>query len=261
MHAAATEATGTRFRAPRLRIAPQQGRTLAIAIMEPRHPLTGARLTELERQLWRLRMAAHEATEVLRGLNQYPDAAATINDALWFTITNQCLLIVSKFLEVWDDFGALAKVDDRIVEVRRSAQPLLDRMAVWPGLRDFRNTAGAHAYTDKTGALVPPWILLTGNKAPVFHAEIILLLKLVPISVSVALSAFHEEFTGIETLCGPGGVPLPDAAPGIRHGSDIDLALVPIVSDVVRRFTIAFGRPISPGIVDMFRRASQPRDG
>lgn len=228
--------------------------------MEPRHPQTGAALTELERQLWRLRMAAHEATEVLRGLNQYPDAAATINDALWFTITNQCLLIVSKFLEVWDDFGALAKTDARIVEVRRSAQPLLDRLAVWPGLRDFRNTAGARAYTDKAGALVPPWILLAGNKAPVFHAEIILLLKLVPLSVTVALSAFNGEFTGIEPLCGPGGVPLPDAAPGIRDGHEIDPALVPIVSVVVARYTAAFGQPISSAIVDMFRRASQPRD-
>lgn len=228
--------------------------------MEPPHPQTGLPLTDIERHLWRLRMAAHEATEVIRGFKQYENAAASINDALWFTISNQCLLIISKFLEVWDDFGGLARADERIVQVRRCAQPLIDRLNLWSGLTNFRNMAGAHAYTDKAGRLVPPWVLLSEGQAPTFHAEIILLLKIVPLATTIALSVFESEFVGIKALCGPGDMPPPNAAPGIERGDEIESALTPIVADVLKKYDDTFGRPVSQAIIDLFSISSQPRD-
>ena len=83
--------------------------------MEPVHPETGQPLTELERFLWRFRMVAHEAQVMWRGFNAYEDVQQSINDHLMFSLTNQALLIVTKFLEVWDGFASLAKTDHRIV--------------------------------------------------------------------------------------------------------------------------------------------------
>lgn len=204
-------------------------------------------------------MAAHEATEILRGFNYYEDAAAALNDALLFTISNQSLLIVSKFLEVWEDFGALARVDARVIEARRCAEPILNRINLWPGLKEFRNTAGAHAYTDRTGKLVPPWSLLKDGQAPTYHAEIILLLRLVPTAVAVALSAFEQEFHGIAGLCGPGESASPGPAPGIEKGTEIESAMRPVCAEVDQRYLRAFGKPVSPEIIEMFRRAAGPR--
>ena len=92
--------------------------------MEPSHPETGDPLTDLERTLWRFRMVAHEAQVMWRGFNQYDDSAKAINQDLMFGLSNQALITVSKFLEIWDDFGSLAKTDARVICSRRAVQPL-----------------------------------------------------------------------------------------------------------------------------------------
>ena len=163
--------------------------------MEPLHPTAVRKLSDLERGLWRLRLVAHEAQIMLRGFNRYPDAAQAINNELLFGLTHQALILVTKFLEIWDDFGSLAKSDDRVVPMRRILTPAIDRIRVWKGFDDFRNTALAHAYLAKDGTVAPPWELQATGKAPAYHAEVLLLLNLCTLAVLAVLavlSVFQE---------------------------------------------------------------------
>ena len=189
--------------------------------MEPRHPTEARNLNELERTLWRLRMVAHEAQVMLRGFNRYPDAAAAINEDLWFGLTHQSLIILSKFLEIWHDFGSLARTDARVIPTRKALAPIVKRMRVWKGLDQFRNTTLAHAYLSKDGKLVPPWELQQKRRAPTFHAEVVLLLNLVPLAVLAVLSVFEKEYSPLDPLMGPSG-PVPGPGPGISLGTELD---------------------------------------
>src|SRR5437870_8296908 len=130
---------------------------------EPLHPITRQPLSELDRFLWRFRMVAQEALLMRRGFNKTGDAAKVLNEELLFFLTNQALIIVCKFLEIWDGFGALEK-DAKIRQLRRAIQPFIDRIRVWSGLRMFRGTALAHPYLTKDKKLIGPWQLLFEGK-------------------------------------------------------------------------------------------------
>ncbi|MCZ6761266.1 MAG: hypothetical protein O7D29_13005 [Gemmatimonadetes bacterium] len=229
-------------------------------MLEPRHPQTGEPFTELERVLWRFRMAAHEATTMWRGFNSVEDVERDINSELMLGLTNQCLIIVTKFREVWDDFGSVAKDDPRVVLTRRAVQPLVDRIDVWPGLRDFRNTALAHAYQDKAGKLVPPTALIRSGAAPTFHAEIILLMQLVVFGVLAVLLVFDAEYRGIDNTTRDAEQLVPTAGPGIALGSEIDRELRRIAHKVQAGLDRELG--VTPGgdMMEMFKNALRPRD-
>lgn len=232
-----------------------------VGAMEPVHPSTGEPFTALERVLWRFRMAGHEATVILRGLNNVEDVAKDVNNDLMFALTNQALIIVSKFREVWDDFGSLAKVDDRVIPVRRSLQPLVSRIDVWKGLKTYRNTTLAHAYLDKQHRLLPPTALIRAGAVPSFHAEILLLLKLVFFGTAGVLQVFEDEYSAISstTRDQPGFVL--ERGPGIELGSEIDSALGEIASAVDRSFQDEFGERLGGQVFaafgEAFNRASR----
>jgi hypothetical protein len=169
---------------------------------------------------------------MVRGFNHYPDAAKAINKDLFFSLSNHALIIVSKFLEVWEDSNGFAKSEPRIVPMRKALSPFINRITVWKGIRSLRNSALAHAYLDKNGGLTTPWQQLATGAAPSYHAEIVLLLQLVYLSVLAILTVFEKEFGGIELLCGPGPIDDIPPGPGITHGSEIKGALEPIARKV-----------------------------
>src|SRR5262249_50822240 len=154
------------------------------------------------------------------GFNHYPDVAKALNDELLFGLTNHALIIVSKFLEVWDDSNGFAKTEPRIIPLRKTLAPFMDRILVWKGLKAMRNSALAHAYLDKNGDLAPPWQPLGSGEAPTYHAEIILLLQIVYLSVAVILTVFEKEYTLIDSLCGPPKEHVMNRGPGVTHGSE-----------------------------------------
>ena len=225
------------------------------------HPTRKDALTDLEVLLWRLRMVAHEAQVMMRGLNHYADAAKELNQDIWFTLSNHAVIIVSKFLEVWDSSSSLAKSEPRIIPVRRVIAPFIDRILVWKGLRNLRNSALAHAYLDKNGELTTPWQLIAAGGAPSYHAEIMLLLQLVYLSVLVVLAVFDKEFRGIESLCGPGAATAVDPGPGISQGSEIKSVLSPIGREVETRLLKECGVGIPNDLLEAFKRATTPNAG
>lgn len=224
------------------------------AFDEPLHP-SGRPLTELERLLWRFRMVAHEASNMWRGFTRVPDVARTINDDLMFGLTNQALVIVCKFLEVWRASSSLAKANPRIVPARRAIQPVIDRLERWRGLDIFRNSTLAHAYTTSEGKLLPPWQLFRAGLAPSYHAEIIVLLQLVVFGSLGMLLAFEKEYTAIDPIARAPDVPVLDPAPGISLGTEIAPAVRSVCAQVDAGLMKELGLRAQGPIFDTFKNA------
>ena len=190
---------------------------------EPVHPESGAELSQLERYLLRLRMIAHEAQTILRGMHisaKGGDITNVLDNNLLFSLMNEAKLIVSKFLEVWEQFGSLGPSDARVREIRRIAQPAADRIKIWPGLRRFRSNILAHPYLTTSGKFIGPWDLLDKGDVPTYHAEGILLLQCVHAATMTVLLEFEAEYLGVLPLL-TGHMDPPDAAPGISKGPEI----------------------------------------
>ena len=225
------------------------------------HPARGDALTDLEKLLWRFRIASREAQQMIRGFLAYPNVGDAINADLLAGLTNQALIIVTKFLEIWDDSGKLAKIEPKIVNLRRALSPIVDRIHVWRGLRAIRNTSLAHAYLDK-GELVAPWELLESGKAPAYHAEIILLLYLVHMAVLCILHVFEETYLAIDVLTGhdKGDAEL-HVGPGIRDDTQMLPTLNAIALDTDARMESEFGARVAGPFVDRFQAKLKPRAG
>lgn len=227
------------------------------AAMEPRHPTASRPLNDLERAIWRLRLVAHEAQIMLRGFNRSPDAAKALNNELLFGLSHQALILVTKFLEIWGAFGSLHGDDPRVIPTRRAITPVLDRIRVWKGLDEFRNSALAHAYLAKDGTVLPPWELQATGRAPSYHAEILLLLNLVNLAVLATLSVFAEEYRPLDVLI-RGPRPAPDKGPGIQFGTEIDAELHRVAGPLEGALQAELGVRPDQALVAAFGRAVRP---
>jgi hypothetical protein len=208
-----------------------------VSYVEPVHPVRGDALTPLERQLWRFRTAANEAQVMLRGFHQTGDVAKALNDDLLFSLTNHALIIVCKFLEVWDDFGRIAGTDLRVRDTRRAVQPYIDRIRVWKGLEQFRNGTLAHAYLTKEGGqLIGPWDLLAAHKAPSYHAECLLLLQCAKWAALAVLCSFAAEYVPLRPIL-RSAAPAPSRGPGIANGKEIDVETRRLAIEVDERLS------------------------
>lgn len=233
---------------------------------EPVHPATGDPLTPLERQLLRLSLIAHEAENMIRGINRTSVAMGApigdvVDDKLMFGILNQAKTLVCKFLEVWEDFPALREDHPAIIDVRIAAAPLVRRMMAWGGLADFRNTTLAHAYLNTKGQLVLPGAQIRTGRVPTYHAEAILLLYLIPLAALVMHSAFEAAFMAVEPLLRQG---FDDDAPvgqGITDGEEIFPELGRLSQEVDAKLNER-GLSISPILREHFKRTlNREEDG
>ncbi len=170
-----------------------------------------------------------------------------------FAILNHALLLCAKFIEVWEDFGSLAKSEPRAMLAREAITPLIDRMLVWDGLREYRNTIIAHSYLDKKDQPVEPWDLLQQNKVPTYHAEIILLLQIVHMATCATLMVFSKEYLAITPLF-TSRRPPPTASPGIALGAEIAPTLAPLATAVTVNL-VSSGVPWVPLIAAEFKNA------
>jgi len=193
---------------------------------EPLHPKRQDPLTPLERDLWRLGMVAQETQILTRGLEHYRNTATPLNGDLLFSVTNQALITIVKFLEVWHATKQHAKSDSRVSRRRRALQPIIDRIEVWKGLRLFRNSTLAHPYLTRDGKLIEPNMIIRHHGVPFNNAEILLLLKLINFAVLGFISGFEDEFLAIWPVVDGDLVDrdlkVVDPAPGIHHESEID---------------------------------------
>jgi len=198
---------------------------------------------------------------MLRGFYSVDDVAKAIPDPLMFSLTNHGIILISKFLEVWDDFSGLASQDARVVPARKAVDPFIARILVWKGLVAFRHSALAHAYETKDGRPVGPWYLLATHAAPTYHAEVILLLHLVNLSTAAILAAFYKEYRDLGPVLKP-DLPNPDAGPGISTGDQIAAVQRQLTAEVDARLR-AIGVQANPVFAE-FRDATHPtraRDG
>ena len=96
---------------------------------EPSHP-DGRPLSDFERALWRLKIVSHEATCAICSVIVAEDRKRDRN--LLFTVTNHGLIIVCKFLEIWDVFNRMGVDNRRIREVTVAAAPAVRAICLPP---------------------------------------------------------------------------------------------------------------------------------
>jgi len=118
-----------------------------------------------------------------------------------------------------------------VIPRRRALQPIIDRITVWKGLDLFRNCTLAHPYLTSDGKLIPPTTIIRRYGVPAYHAEVLLLLRLVHYAVLGFLSGFQKEFLAVWPLSDKDDPPL-DPAPGIDQGKQIDPELRRVLAAV-----------------------------
>lgn len=145
-----------------------------LPVYEPLHP-SGRPLSDFERALWRLKMVSHEANLLICSVTRSEDRKK--DKSLLFTLTNYGLVLVTKFLEIWDEFNGMAKDNRRVKEVAQAVSPAIRRITkTWPQIRSYRNWAIAHPYSIRDEPeITPPWKLLEAEVGPFQHAEILVL--------------------------------------------------------------------------------------
>lgn len=204
----------------------------ASAYVEPLHPKRGDALTDLDRTLLRLRLVALEMQELLRGA-QHPVVPESGSDhlsvSLAFATSNYALILVAKFLEVTRTMGT-AKELPRMIEVLDALSPALARINMWPGIKDHRDSALAHAFLTRDGKFIHPVHQLAGSAAPTQHAECFALLQLSLVAIGSILQAFVSEWDDVKTLT-RSDLPVPAPLRGVIAGHQIRDDLAPIADE------------------------------
>ena len=66
-------------------------------------------------------------------------------------INGTLLIYANSFVDEWDNLGKQCKTDNRVVKVRKIANPLIRRIKQWKDLNTFRSTFLAHNFRDSKG--------------------------------------------------------------------------------------------------------------
>ena len=207
-------------------------------------------------------MVAHECQTFRRGLNRVQgDITEILNDDIFFILMNHGLILVSKFLEIWDAFGRLEPEDRRVRQVRKAVMPYVDRIRVWPGLGQFRNSALAHPYLTKKGEIVQPWTLIEKERAPGHHAEQILLLDCAILTCAGVLATFDQEYADLQPILGRESPETTVPSKGITLGADIHSEMDPL-NTAVNKALEQLGVPLDSWVFSEFKdRMHIPPEG
>lgn len=191
-------------------------KALPHGIVEPRHP-DGRELNEFERRFLRLRLIGHEAHLLFCSITRTEDRKQ--DGELALSVQNYALVMVCRFLEVWGQFQALAKDNRRVRDFASAASPYLDRITIWPGLRDFRNWILAHRYQiDTNPEFIPPWAIMATGRVPTKPAELLLLLDCVRQVSASACAYYGDIYRSLQPILRTGDEPVP--ARGVSTGDE-----------------------------------------
>jgi hypothetical protein len=175
-------------------------------------------------------MISHEANLVICSVSRSEDRKS--DPALLFSLTNHGLLLVCKFLEIWDGFNAMSRDNRRIREVSQAVSPAIRRITkTWPRIREYRNWAIAHPYSMREEEeITPPWRLLEAEVGPVQSAEILVLLDCVRFAAAGVLAYFGEYYRKLApTFDVP---PSPPEGRGVSDGAEAEAERTRIASDL-----------------------------
>lgn len=176
--------------------------SLSLGIQEPLHP-SGLSLTEFQRRLCRLYLIGHEAKQLicsaLRTIDRKRDTQ------LMFTLQHYALILICRFLEIWKQFQALAKTNHQIRDLASAMSIYVDRIQIWPGLKEYRNWIIAHNYQlGSNPEFLPPWVVLHTGRVPANAAEWLLLLDCVRFAVAGVMAYYADIVRGLDPVLDPG---------------------------------------------------------
>ncbi len=200
-------------------------------IVEPSHP-DGRELTEFERRFLRLRLIGHEAHLLFCSITRTEDRKR--DGELALSVQNYALIVVCRFLEVWGQFQSLGKDNRRVRDFASAASPYLDRINIWPGLREFRNWILAHRYQiEANPEFIPPWVVMATGRVPTKPAELLLLLDCVRQVSACACAYYGDIYRSLQPLLRPDGEPTP--ARGVSTGEEAESERIAMAVSMTER--------------------------
>lgn len=186
---------------------------------EPLHP-EGRPLSDFERSLWRLKMVSHEVNLLICSVTRSDER--TRDQSLLFSLTNYGLILVTKFLEIWEQFNAMAADNRRVREITQTLSPAVRRITkTWPKIKSYRNWAIAHPYSIRDEPhITPPWKLLEAEVGPFQHAEIMVLLDCVRFATAGTLAYYGDIYRKLSSTFDAGEEP--ETTRGVLDGAEAE---------------------------------------
>ena len=97
----------------------------------------------------------------------------------------------------------------------------VDRINIWPGLREFRNWILAHKYQiDDHPAFIPPWAMYRTGRVPSRAAEWLLLLDCVRQASAAVMAFYGDVYRTLAPVLDPGTQLVP--IKGARTGDEAE---------------------------------------
>ena len=109
-------------------------------------------------------------------------------------INGMLLIYANSFIDEWENLGTQCNADSRVVNVRKTANPLIRRINQWTDLSTFRNTFLAHNFRDKkrNNALMREYE--TGINIPNSFGDFLLLRGCILYTKEILIREFPLEY-------------------------------------------------------------------
>ena len=119
-------------------------------------------------------------------------------EMLLFNAKSLMILYTDSFIEEWDNHlvqNASQQNKEILIIYKKIAQPAIDRIKKWSGIKSFRNKILAHNFRDKKGKPIFPFINLKEVIIPDHISELYLLKMCIKAATDVISKPFKNELS------------------------------------------------------------------
>ena len=106
------------------------------------------KLTKIQESIFVLCTLQAILDEYIKCLTKEKDNS---NSVIYSIITSQIIITSCSYLDEWEELGKLTKVENepKIITLRKTVKPAIDRINQWSDMRQFRNNIIAHNHRIK----------------------------------------------------------------------------------------------------------------
>lgn len=121
-----------------------------------------------------------------------------VDSIVYTALANQIVLTACSYLEEWEHLGKLSSDEDRVLVLRKIANPAIKRINKWSDLKFVRNSVIAHNHRNKKENNSPVITTITRNlNCPNSKYDYRLLIGCIYLSKNALLKVFKEEYNEI----------------------------------------------------------------
>jgi hypothetical protein len=152
------------------------------------------KLTKIQESIFVLCTLQALLDEYIKCLTKEKDNS---NSVIYSIITSQIIITSCSYLDEWEELGKLTKVENepKIITLRKTVKPAIDRINQWSDMRQFRNNIIAHNHRIKNENNSLSILYLSRNlNCPATYFDYKLLLGCIYITKNVLLRFFKDEY-------------------------------------------------------------------